>query len=309
MAHHKSLRAALVAAIVGAAALPVAALAQTQPLLTIVDGPVQVLRGATRFDAAEGLALAEGDIVRTASSARVARIEFGERRALDLGPDTQVMLLSSAGPQAQDTPGASALLLQGWAKFSAGEASGRLLLPRAVAVADAHGALLAQAATDGTALAFAESRGLTLLPRHGTGAEVLLREGETWTRDGATGAVRVSARAAALRDMPRALADSLPHRAAMFDGRTVTATDGRPLEATDLAAWTRAEPQLMALRASTRGIQRTTSRPTLRAPERSKLLTTRSTRLRPAPQAAAAPIALPPTVFLAAEPVATVRLP
>jgi hypothetical protein len=297
MAQHKNRRAALIAAVVGATALPIAATAQTRPLLTIADGPVQVLRGATRFDAAEGLALAEGDIVRTAPAARVARIEFGERRALDLGPDTQVMLLSPTSTHAQ---GASALLLQGWAKLSAGTASGRLVLPHAVAVGDAHGALLAQAATDGTALAFAESRGLTLLPRHGAGAEVLLREGETWVRDGATGAVRVSTRAAAMRDMPRVLMDSLPHRAASFDGRTVTATDGTPLDPADLAPWTRAEPQLMALRAPTRVARRAAGRP--------KLLTARSTRMQPAPPAAA-PITLPPTVFLAAEPVPTVRLP
>jgi hypothetical protein len=310
---------ALIAAVLGAVALPALAASDAPPpLLTIADGPVQVLRGAGRFDAAEGLTLADGDIVRTAPAARVARIEFGGRRALDLGPGTQVLLLSPAVAQAQGWPGASALLLQGWAKLSPGSMPGRLVLPHAVAVGDAQGALLAQAGADGAALAFAESRGLTMLPRSAGGAELLLREGETWTRDAASGAARVWARAAALHQMPRALADTLPHRAAVFEGRTVEAAEGVPLEPADLAPWMQAEPQLMAQRAPARAAApvhtqahtygRITARAATRTASRSnpKRL---PAALMPAPDLAAAPLALPPTVFLTAEPVATVRLP
>jgi hypothetical protein len=318
---------ALIAAILGAIALPALAAPDVRPpLLTIADGPVQVLRAATRFDAAEGLALADGDIVRTAPATRVARIEFGDRRALDLGPATQVLLLSPAAAQAQGWPGASALLLQGWAKLSAGTAPSRLVLPHAVAVGDAQGTLLAQAAADGAALAFAESRGLTMLPRSAGGAELLLREGETWTRDAASGAVRVWARTAALKEMPRALADTLPRRATLFEGRVVEAADGVPLEPADLAPWTQAEPQLMAtqrpaLRSTAlRNAVHTTARMTAntamstsaRIAARTPLR--RGTRILLAPSAATAPVAvaplaMPPTVFLTAEPVVTVRLP
>jgi hypothetical protein len=304
---------ALVAALLGAFARPAQAAADARTLLTIADGPVQVLRGTSRFAAAEGLTLVDGDIVRTAPAARVARIEFGDRRALDLGPATQVLLLPPAAAHAQGWPGASALLLQGWAKLSADATPGRLVLPHAVAVGDAQGALLALAAADGAALVFAESRGLTLLPRSAGGAELLLREGETWTRDAASGAARVWARAAALREMPRALADTLPHRATLFEGRTVEAADGVPLEPADLAPWTQAEPQLMAQRAAVPAHVRTGSRTTA-ARVAARTASRGSARRLPAalaatPVAAAAPLALPPTVFLTAEPVARVRLP
>jgi hypothetical protein len=297
---HAAFYVAWAVAIVGATSLSAWA-GEARPLLTIADGPVQVLRGAQRFDAAEGLALADDDIVRTGITTRVTRIEFGDGRALDLGPATQVLLVSTRAAQAQGFTGASAVALQGWFKLSAGAAAARLVLPHAVALGAARGVVLAHVAADGAALAFAESGGLTLQPRAaGTGAEILLREGETWSRDAASGAVRVSARTAGLRDMPRALADTLPRRAARFDGRAVAAGDGAALEADDLAPWQRAEPQLLALLHPPRA---------LAAP---RSVAKRKTRVMPAMAAApraAAPIALPPTLFLATEPVATVNLP
>ena len=116
---------ALVVGLLGAIALPAMAAEPTRALLTITDGPVQVLRGAQKFDAAEGLALADDDIVRTAPASRVARIEFADGRALDLGPATQVLLLSERAAQAQGWAGASAVVAQGWVKLSAGAAVGR----------------------------------------------------------------------------------------------------------------------------------------------------------------------------------------
>jgi hypothetical protein len=296
---------ALAVAIAGAIALPAWASEdlRQRPLLTIADGPVQVLRGTQRFEGAEGLLLADDDIVRTTAATRVVRIEFGDGRALDLGPATQVMLLSARTAQAQGWPGAGALALQGWAKFSAGASAGRLVLPQAQAVTEARGVALVHVAEGGAALAFAESGGLTLLPRGGGGADLLLREGETWTRDAASGAVRVSARAAGLREMPRALADTLPRRAAAFDGRAIEAADGVSLDASDLAPWQQAAPQLLAaLRAPA------ATRP---APPRrnggSSVVARRSARTLPptllarSPVLDSAPIELAPSPFLTAE--------
>jgi hypothetical protein len=304
---------ALAAAIVGAIALPAMAAEPPRALLTIADGPVLVLRGAQKFDAAEGLALADDDIVRTAPSTRVARIEFADGRALDLGPATQVLLPSERAAQAQGYTGASALLLQGWAKLSAaGSAASRLVMPHAVVVGEARGVLLVHMASDGAALAFAESRGLALLPR-GSGAEVLLQEGESWTRDAASATARVTARMSGVRDVPRALTDTLPRRAAQWSGRAIEAGDGAPLDAADLAPWLLAEPKLLAQRTSSGNstgapaAMKTVSHARPRTPLR------REARTLPLPPAAALgtanAIALPPTVFLTAEPVANVNLP
>jgi hypothetical protein len=310
---------ALAAAIFGAIALPAMA-AEPRAVLTITDGPAHMLRGALKFDAAEGLALADDDIVRTTAATRVARIEFADGRALDLGPATQLLLLSDRTAQAQGWGGASALLLAGWAKLSAGTVVSKLVLPHAVVAGDARGVLLVHSATDGTALAFAESRGLALAPRGAGGAEVSLREGESWSRDAASAAVRVSGRLAGLREVPRALADTLPRRWAQWNGRTVDAADGAPVEAAELAPWSLAEPQVMAL---LRPPQRGASTPRNgTAGTRSaagvktasfggaRSAPSRPSRVLPLPApSASASIALPPTVFISAEPVATVQLP
>ena len=310
---------ALAVALLGAIALPAMAAETPCALLTVTDGPVHVLRGSLKFDASEGFCMADDDIVRTAPSTRVARIEFADGRALDLGPATQLLLLSERASQARDWNGATAVLLNGWAKLSAGAEASRLVLTHGVVVGDARGVLLVHSAADGAALAFAESRGLTLLPR-GAGAEVSLREGESWSRDAASGAVRVSARLNGLREVPRALADTLPRRAKLFDGRSVEASDGVPIEATELAPWSLAEPQLLAQLRPQRSTPaprknstwsrrsnavKTASHSGLRVATRRLSLPSSSTSA-----AAHSPaIALPATVFLAAEPVTTVVLP
>jgi hypothetical protein len=318
---------ALAAAILGAIALPAWAAEPSRPLLTITDGPVQVLRGAQKFDAAEGLSLADDDIVRTPPATRVARIEFADGRALDLGPATQVLLLSERAAQAQGWAGATALVLQGWAKLTAGAAASRLVMPHGVVVGEARGVLLAHTAGDGAALAFAESNGLTLLPRGAGGAEVLLREGESWTRDAASGAARVSTRLAGVRDVPRALADTLPRRAAQWAGRAREAADGQPLDATDLAAWQQAEPKLLAQwRTPNNATAQRTGNPAARLPNAlnsaaNGTVKTASHNNRPrravvlglplpaAARRSAAATALPTTAYLTIEPVGSLRLP
>jgi hypothetical protein len=314
---------ALAAAILGAIALPAMA-AESRTLLTIADGPVQVLRGAMKFDASEGLALADDDIVRTTATTRVARIEFADGRALDLGPATQVLLLSERTSQAQGWGAATAVLLNGWAKLSAGAAASRLVLTHGVVAGDARAVMLVHSAADGAALAFAESRGLALMPRGAGGAEVSLREGESWSRDAASASVRVSARLGGVREVPRALSDTLPRRARQFDGQTVEASDGAPIDAAELAPWSQAEPQLLALLRPQRGT--VTARAGSAGPRSANAVkaashnSPRAVARRPArvlpfapplPTAliAAPAITLTPTQFLAAEPVATVHLP
>jgi hypothetical protein len=318
-----ALYVALAAAIVGAIALPALA-AEPRATLTITDGPTHVLRGGLKFDAAEGLGLADDDIVRTTATTRVARIEFADGRALDLGPATQVLLLSDRAAQAQGWVGASAVLLTGWAKLSAGAAVSRLVLPHAVVAGDARGVLLAHSSADGAALAFAESRGVALVPRGTGGAEVSLREGESWSRDAASAAVRVSGRLSGLREVPRALADTLPRRAAQWSGRATDATDGAPIDAAELVPWLLAEPQLLALlrpslrSAATARTHNTTAERTIKTVGVGSARATprRAERVLPLPAAsstattaAATANALPPTVYLTAEPVATVQLP
>jgi hypothetical protein len=315
-----ALYVALAAAILGAIALPAMAMAaEPRALLTITDGPVNVLRGSQKFEAAEGLALADDDIVRTTAATRVARIEFADGRALDVGPATQVLLLSERAAQAQGWSGATAVVLDGWAKLSAGAAVSRLVLAHGVVAGDARGVMLVHSASDGAALAFAESRGVAVVPRGAGGAEVSLREGETWSRDAASAAVRVTPRLTGLREVPRALSDTLPRRAALFNGRTVDAADGAPLDAAELAPWLQAEPQLMAQLRPQRNASAARSSASRSSADAVKTVSHSGPRvvvrrlaralLQARASASSTATALPPTVYLTAEPVATVSLP
>jgi hypothetical protein len=224
-------RVTLVVALLGAFTLT--CLAAPPARLTIADGPVQVLRGAAKFDADEGQALAAEDIVRTGPATRVARIEFADGRVLDLGPATQVLLL----PPLDGAP--AGVLAQGWAKLGAGDGGvARLAAPQVWV--EAGGSALVRADADGALLVFAESRAARVLPRQSGLAAATLREGESWTR-------QAGAHRGVPQQVPRALADRLPRRATHF----ATGTDDAPevtlaLEAADLAPWLRAEPALLA---------------------------------------------------------------
>ena len=74
------------------ALLPVWAAANPVGLLTIVDGEAALLRDTQRFVAAEGQRLRSDDIVRSAATTRLLRIELTDGTLLDLGPDTELLL-------------------------------------------------------------------------------------------------------------------------------------------------------------------------------------------------------------------------
>jgi len=233
--------AAIAAALIGAVALPCLAASTPGALLTIADGPVQVLRGTLRLEAVEGQALLDDDIVRTGAASAVARIEFGDGRMLDLGPATQVLLLSERAASSAGLAGTSAVLAQGWAKLTAGADGARIAAPGVIVAAGPRSSVLLRAAGDNSLIVFAEAHASQLLPRGNAVAQRVLHEGQAQLRDaqGTWSAARV-------RDVPRALADSLPRRAARFEGLGVDATASSPLAVDDLAPWWQAEPGLMA---------------------------------------------------------------
>ena len=310
---------ALAAALLGLIVLP--SEAATEPpraLLTIADGPVELLRGATRHDAVEGLALGDNDIVRTAGRTRVARIEFADGRVLDLGPGTQVLLLSDGAAAAQGLGGDTVAMVQGWAKLSvsavvnAGVGAGaRLATLRLGVTVPPAGSVLLHVEPDGDALVFAEARGATVWRRPGAGqvtaVEATLREGDAWSRlaGAAAGTVSVGAATPALKSVPRALADALPRRAAHFAGRTIEATPGEAIDPRELVAVRRewAPPRKPSTTASA------PPRPVAaRAAREPKLIAGLALRADPAPSSMPS-IALEPTPLLAAERVQVVLSP
>ena len=251
-------RLALLLALAAPGALPATADAATAVAwLTLADGPVELLRGTQRHAADVGLALAGNDLLRTGALTRVARVEFADGRVLDLGPNTQALLPTAAAAAAAGLPVTTAVVVQGWAKLTvpaavnAGPGAGaHLAAPGLTLQAPPAGAVLLHVAADGTLLVFAESRG-ALLSRRMAGStalpEATLREGDAWVREAGAAAGARAAGLAALRQVPAALADTLPRRAARMPALAADPAPGEPLWPADLVAWNRAEPALMAV--------------------------------------------------------------
>lgn len=315
---------ALAVALLGVIALP--ALAAADPpraLLTIADGPVELVRGAARFRATEGLALAGDDIVRTEDDTRIARIEFADGRVLDLGPATQALLLSDASAAAQGLAGTTAVVIQGWAKLgvpaavNAGVTPGaRLAVPRLSVLAPPAGHVLLHVAPGGDLLVFAEARGASVwrrAPAGGPAIEATLREGEAWSRAAESGVGTLSAGVSlpALQKVPRALADTLPRRGTRLAERAIDPSQGEALEARDLAPWLRAEPTLIValrprLAAFTRNAMASRRSPAAAqrppAPRGARTATARAPRVVPRLALPAASVLADPLPSIAVEP-------
>jgi hypothetical protein len=221
-------------------------------LLTIADGDVTVLRGRMRFTAAEGQRLEPQDIVHTAGDARVARLEFGDGQVLDLGPATQV-LLQAQGAAWPKERAATAYVARGWAKLraprgaaapaSAGLASATL------DIAPAEGGTVLARIEAQAAFAYVESGRAALLEYRGGLAPrgLSIGEGQAYSRAAGGDGALARPTPAQLGATPRALADSLPLRAALWQNRASPLPDAmQAAQAGDTAPWMDSEPALRA---------------------------------------------------------------
>jgi hypothetical protein len=243
------IRPALYAALlIALAMLPAHGAETTLGVITIKDGELVVLRETREFAATEGLRLRADDIVRSRESTRLARIELDDGTVLDLGPATELLLQPRAFSAASER-GLSLYLLQGWLKLgtaSAKSASNVVLAMPQLGVARLTGSVVVRA-TPEASLVFVEA-GRTDVFERADGRPA----GPHSLKDGDAFAARAAQPGALLRrppadlidGLPRAFADSLPRRAALWQGRVVEAgAGGEPLYAS-VAPWINAEALL-----------------------------------------------------------------
>lgn len=89
--------------------------AQEVGTLTLVEGPLRLIRGTTVLQGAEGVRLHQGDIVES-SDAGFAQLEFTGKTIVALGPATRVLLFGRAAGSAEEL-----VLLSGWLKAQSSE--------------------------------------------------------------------------------------------------------------------------------------------------------------------------------------------
>ena len=219
-------------------------------LLTIVEGDLVVVREAHELAATEGMQLRSEDIVRSRGGTRLARLELDDGTLLDIGPDTDLLLQPKAfAAPAED--GTSLYLLRGWLKATTAAAKGA----RSVALASPHFGVARVAgsvvvhATAQASLVFVETGRAEVLERAAgkPGAVYRLIDGDAFAaRATASGAVLRRPPPDLIDGLPRAFADSLPRRAARWQGRAVEPGPQSEPSYASLAPWLHAEPALRA---------------------------------------------------------------
>lgn len=243
------IRPALYAALlIALALLPAHAAETTLGVVTIKEGDLVVLRETREFAATEGLRLRADDIVRSREATRLARIELDDGTVLDLGPATELLLQPRAFTTASER-GLSLYLLRGWLKLGTAPGKGAsnvvLAMPQ-LGLARIAGSLVVRA-TPQAALVFMETGSADVFERaegRPDGARTL-KEGDAFAARGTEPGTRHRRPPADLLDgLPRAFADSLPRRAALWQGRVVEAGAGSEPVYASVAPWINAEALL-----------------------------------------------------------------
>jgi hypothetical protein len=211
-------------------------------LATILDGEATLLREGSRFALAEGVAVQPDDIVQTGAGGHLLRIEFVDGSSIALGPGSRALI----GPRLSGTrPPAQVYLLTGWAKMS-GSANGRAGVQSASVDVTATGSTAVIDIQAGSVRAFSETGDLKLAwypPAKGTRT---LKAGEFASLTGTAKQPTVATRATPefLQGMPPAFRDSLPNRAAMFQGKSVQPRRLGALTYADAQPWLDGEPSV-----------------------------------------------------------------
>ena len=105
-------------------ALTLPAAAQEVGTLTLVEGPLRLIRGSTVLQGAEGVRLHPGDIIESSDTGFV-QLEFTGGAIIALGGPTRVFLLSNTTKGTGNSGSAAELiLLSGWLKGQSGSNAG-----------------------------------------------------------------------------------------------------------------------------------------------------------------------------------------
>ena len=210
-------------------------------LVSIVQGDATLVRQTTRYSLAEGVALADGDIIETAADAFL-QIEFddgtivgiSEKGRLLLKPQITAPKTTSATPQFY--------LLEGWIKLSTvpkAPAEFGFLTP-AFELVSPGATIVTRVRAKGYEL-FVESGSARLVAR---GAVSGLKSHDFVSQASNADKPTIGANLGGefLQQLPRQFRDRLPARAALFTGRFVAPKPIGPIEYANVSAWLHAEP-------------------------------------------------------------------
>ena len=217
------------------------ALAAAPALVSIVQGDATLVRQTTRYALAEGVALADGDIVETAADA-FAQIEFDDGTIVGISEKGRLLLKPQISAPKTTSATAQFYLLEGWVKLTAvpkAPAEFAFLTP-AFELVSPGATVVARVRTKGYEL-FVESGSARLIAR---GATSGLKGNDFVSQASNADKPTIGANLGGefLQLLPRQFRDRLPARAALFTGRIVAPKPIGPIDYAHVSAWLHAEP-------------------------------------------------------------------
>ena len=215
--------------------LPLAAAAQEIGTVTLLEGPLRIIRGAAVLRGAEGVKLRRGDIVESASPGFV-QVELPGNAVVALGPSTGAFFLGRGGEATQ------VVVLSGWLKAEVGANGSALRCASPLLAATTRGgSVVLHAAADGSSL-FVESgtAGVSnVSPAGNVGNPSAAKAGHFYTRRAGQPAATVASRpsSAFLDGLPHPFRDTLPSRLARFAGKPVAPRPDHEVSYAEVQPW------------------------------------------------------------------------
>ena len=215
--------------------LSLTAAAQDLGTVTLLEGQLRILRGASVLRGAEGVKLRRGDILESSNNGFV-QVELPGSTVVALGPSTGAFFAGRGGDAT------AILVLNGWVKAEVGASSGayRCASPL-IAGMTRGGSIVLHAASDESSL-FVEAgtAGVgTVNPAGYPAKPSAAKAGQFYTRRAAQPAPTVASRPspAFLEALPHPFRDTLPSRLARFAGKTVAPRPDHEVAYAEVQPW------------------------------------------------------------------------
>lgn len=192
--------------------------------VTLLEGPLVIVRGTTVLQAAEGTRLRQGDMIESSDKGYV-QLEFGGGAIVALGPSSRMYVFreGAGGKTGSETGGAELVLLSGWLKGESNAHGSSYRYECPLLAATTANATLVFHSVKGECDIFIESGSAAISEVNSAGnagKPTAGSAGQFFSRHQGKNLVNASHPSAAVIDsMPRPFRDALPSRLAHFSGK------------------------------------------------------------------------------------------
>jgi len=198
-----------------------------------------VIRGLSQFDAAEGVRLFPGDLVRTEPKS-LMRVEYVDQCSLEAGPQTQLQLFHPADKRRASRP--ALYLMQGWLKLACKAGTDAAFASKDLDVVGISRVIVVHATGDRRAI-FAEQGTAKVIKRQKSDTTaVSLNPGDFLVvQPGEAADVQPRPTAQFMEALPRAYRDTLPSRYSNYVTREAEPQNPRGFVYSDVEPWVNGE--------------------------------------------------------------------